>query len=127
MTRSAAEARGRLSPLNAHISSGRLDLTNLEGWRKIWLWDHRSSETQNMAITIDSKLEARLRERAEAEGLSVAAYIERFLKADQAAEEELESLALEGLKSGDPIQAGPGYWEEKHRRLDERLKKTGTR
>ena len=35
-----------------------------------------------MAITIDSKLEARLRERAEAEGLSVEAYIERFLKAD---------------------------------------------
>ena len=63
----------------------------------------------------------------EDEGLSVAAYIERFLNADQAAEEELESLALEGLKSGDPIQAGPGYWEEKHRRLDERLKKTGTR
>ena len=29
-----------------------------------------------MAITIDSKLEARLRERAEAEGLSVDAYIE---------------------------------------------------
>ena len=79
-----------------------------------------------MAITIDSKLEARLRERAEAEDLSVDAYIERFLKADQAAEEELESLALEGLKSGDPVQVGAGYWEEQHRRLDERLKKTGT-
>ena len=80
-----------------------------------------------MAITIDSKLEARLRERAEAEGVSVDAYIEGFLKADQAAEEELESLALEGLKSGDPVQVGPGYWEEQHRRLDKRLKKTGIR
>ena len=79
-----------------------------------------------MPITIDPKLEARLRERAEAEGLSVPAYVERLLNADQSPEEELESLALEGLKSGDPIESGPGYWEEKHRRLDERLKKTGT-
>ena len=80
-----------------------------------------------MTITIDPKLEARLRERAEAEGLTVPAYVERLLKADQSAEDELESLALEGLNSGEPIQVGPGYWEEKHRRLDERLKKTGTR
>ena len=75
-----------------------------------------------MTITIDPKLETRLRERAEAAGLSVPAYVERVLKADQSAEEELEALALEGLNSGDPIEIGPGYWEEKHRRLDERLK-----
>jgi hypothetical protein len=80
-----------------------------------------------MPITIDPKLEARLRERAEAEGLSVPAYVERLVNADQSAEEELESLALEGLNSGAPLEVGPGYWEEKHRRLDERLKKTGTR
>jgi hypothetical protein len=80
-----------------------------------------------MPITIDPKLEARLRERAEAEGLSVPDYVERLVKADQSAEEELESLALEGLNSGDPIQVGPGYWEAKHQQLDERLKKTGTR
>ena len=41
------------------------------------------------------------------------------------AEEELEALALEGLNSGDPIEPGPGYWEEKHRRLDDRLKNAG--
>jgi hypothetical protein len=80
-----------------------------------------------MAITIDPKLEARLRERAEAEGLSITAYVERLVREDQAAEEELESLAREGLNSGEPVQVGPGYWEEKHRRLDERLKKTGVR
>jgi hypothetical protein len=79
-----------------------------------------------MTITIDSKLEARLRERAEAEGLTVPAYIERLVEADQSAHEELESLALEGLKSGEPIPVGPGYWEEKHGRLDNRLKKAGT-
>jgi len=37
-----------------------------------------------MTITIDPKLEARLRERAEAEGLTVAAYVERLVNADQA-------------------------------------------
>lgn len=80
-----------------------------------------------MTITIDPKLEARLRERAEAEGLTVAAYVERLVNADQAAEAEIESFALEGLNSGDPIEIGPGYWEEKHRRLNDRLTKTGTR
>jgi hypothetical protein len=80
-----------------------------------------------MTITIDPKLEARLRERAESEGLTVDAYLERLVHSDQAAEQELETLALEGLNSGTPIEAGSGYWEEKHKLLDERLKKTGTR
>lgn len=80
-----------------------------------------------MPISIDPKLEARIRERAEAEGLSVEAYVERLVQADQAAIDDLESLALDGLNSGDPMHVGPGYWEEKHRRLDERLRKTGTR
>jgi hypothetical protein len=80
-----------------------------------------------VTITIDPKIEARLRERAEAEGLTISAYLERLVQADQIAVDELESLAMEGLNSGDPIQIEPGYWEEKHRRLDERLKKTATR
>ena len=80
-----------------------------------------------MTITIDQKVEARLRERAEAEGLSVADYVERLVKAEQSAEDELEGLALAGLNSGEPIEVGPGYWEEKHRRLDERLKNTSAR
>jgi len=80
-----------------------------------------------MAITIHPELEARLRARADAAGISVEAYIERLAQDDQAAEEERETLAVEGLKSGDPIEVGSGYWEEKHRRLDERLQKTGTR
>jgi hypothetical protein len=68
---------------------------------------------------------ARIREKAEAEGLNVDAYVERLVSADQMAE-ELEALALEGLNSDEPIEVGPGYWNEKHRRLDERLKRTGT-
>jgi hypothetical protein len=46
-----------------------------------------------------------------------------LVRAEQQAEDELEALALEGLNSGEPIEAGPGYWEDKHRRLDERLNK----
>lgn len=80
-----------------------------------------------MTITIDPKNEDWLRDRAQAEGLSVTAYIERLVNADQSAEEELEGLALDGLNSGDPIEAPLGYWEEKHRRLDEHLAKTGAR
>ena len=79
-----------------------------------------------MPITIHPELEAKLRARAEAAGVTVETYIERIARDDQAAEEELEALALEGLNSGDPIEVGAGYWEEKHRRLEERLK-TGTR
>jgi hypothetical protein len=75
-----------------------------------------------MTISIDPTIEEQLRERAEAAGLSIAAYIERLVIADKSAEDELEGLAIEGLNSGDPIEVGPGYWEQKHRRLDERLK-----
>lgn len=80
-----------------------------------------------MSITLDSKVEARLRERADAAGLSVEAYVERLVRADQGAEEELQGLALDGLNSGVPIEVGPGYWEEKHRLLDSRFNMTGRR
>jgi len=80
-----------------------------------------------MSSTLHPALETRLRARAQAEGISVEDYIERLLRADQRAEDELEALALEGLNSGEAVEVGTGYWEEKHRRLDERLKTTGAR
>ena len=80
-----------------------------------------------MSITIHPELEARLRERAEAEGLSIEAYVERIARDDERAEKELEALALEGLNSGDSIVADDQYWENKRRRLMERHEKTGTR
>jgi hypothetical protein len=75
-----------------------------------------------MGITIPARLETELRARAEAEGLSVEAYIERLVHADKQGHEELARLAHEGLGSGEPIQAGPDYWHEKHRRLEANLK-----
>jgi hypothetical protein len=80
-----------------------------------------------MSLTIHPELEARLRARAEAEGLSVEAYVERIARDDEAAEQELEALALEGLNSGDSIVADDKYWADKRARLIERHQKTGTR
>ena len=80
-----------------------------------------------MSINIRPELERRLLARAEAEGLSIEAYVERLMQPERQAEEDIERLALEGFDSGNPIQVGPEYWEEKHRRLEERLKMTGTR
>ena len=74
-----------------------------------------------MSLVIDRDLETKIRARAEAEGLSIVAFLERLVLADQDGARELETLALEGLHSGAPIQAGPSYWQEKHRLLDERL------
>jgi hypothetical protein len=79
-----------------------------------------------MTISIHPALETKLRQRAEAEGLSIEAYVERLLLSEEEAEKELECRALEGLQSGEAIEVGRDYWEEKHRRLDERLKKTGS-
>jgi hypothetical protein len=80
-----------------------------------------------MNITIHPELEAKLRARAEAEGLTVEAYVERIARDDERAEQELEALALEGLNSSESIEGDEKYWEEKRRRLIERHQKTGTR
>jgi hypothetical protein len=80
-----------------------------------------------MSITIHPELEARLRARAEAAGVTVETYIERIARDDQAAEEELEALALEGFNSGESIKADEPYWAEKRQRLVDRHEKTGAR
>ena len=73
-----------------------------------------------MSIIIHPELEARLRTRAEAEGLTIEAYLERIARDEEQAEKELEALALEGLRSGDSIEADDAYWADKRRRLMER-------
>src|SRR6266852_5727308 len=77
-----------------------------------------------MPITIHPDLEAKLRARAEASGVTVEVYLERIAREDQAAEEELEALALEGLDSGDSMQADEQHWAEKCQRLIDRHHKT---
>ena len=80
-----------------------------------------------MPITIHPDLEARLRARADAAGVTVETYIERIARDDQAAEDQLEALAIEGLQSGDSIEADERYWADKRQRLIDRHHQTGTR
>jgi hypothetical protein len=77
-----------------------------------------------MGLTLNPRLETELRARADAEGISIEAYIERLLRAEEEAMKEAEALALEGIGSGNPMEAGISYWEKMHRRLDERIKRS---
>jgi plasmid stability protein len=60
-----------------------------------------------MSISIHPELETKLRARARAEGLSVEAYLEHLLRAEPSAEDELTTLALDGVHSGDPDRSWP--------------------
>lgn len=80
-----------------------------------------------MVITIDPKLEEYIREQAAMEGLTVDAFIERLVAANQSAEEEIENLVLEALESGEPVQATSAFWEERHSKLDESLSRSSGR
>jgi len=71
-----------------------------------------------MSIAIHADLESKIRSRADAEGLTIEAYLDRLVRADQQGTEELESLALEGLTSGAPIEITPSYWQDQHLRIE---------
>jgi hypothetical protein len=58
-----------------------------------------------MSITLQPALETKLRQNAEAEGLTIEAYLESLLRAAELAEEELEGLTLEGINSGEPSRS----------------------
>lgn len=75
-----------------------------------------------MALTLRPELEARLRARADACGISLENYLERIADEDDAAEQRLVSLALEGLNSGTSIEADEDYWEKKRRDLIDRYR-----
>jgi antitoxin ParD1/3/4 len=56
---------------------------------------------------------------------SVSEYVRELIRADQRrkVEERVDALLLEGLDSGEPIPVTKEYWEEKKRKLTERLGK----
>ena len=80
----------------------------------------RGTIVQAMPITLSPELEAKLQARAAAAGLTIETYIERAVDDDYAAEAELEALALEGLNSGEAMEAEERFWAEKRQRLMER-------
>ena len=81
-----------------------------------------SGQERRMSITINGEIEKKLREGAEAHESTIEVYLEHVLRAYEEWENRLEELAIEGLESGEAFEPGPGFWEEKHRELEERLK-----
>jgi antitoxin ParD1/3/4 len=57
---------------------------------------------------------------------SVSEYVRDLIRNAQKrkVEERIDALLLEGLDSGDPIPVTTEYWEEKKRRLTQRMGKT---
>jgi antitoxin ParD1/3/4 len=56
-------------------------------------------------------------------------YVRALIREDQKrrAQEKLEALLAEGLKSGEPIEAAPSYWAAKRRALATGRRKKRTR
>jgi antitoxin ParD1/3/4 len=56
-------------------------------------------------------------------------YVRALVREDQKskAEEKLETLLLEGLNSGEPIEVTPEFWRERRRELLKRLQKKSRR
>ena len=83
-----------------------------------------SMETMNIALP--ESMKHFVQERVTEGGYSsVSEYIRELIRADQKrnAQERIDTLLLEGLDSGKPVAVTPEYWEEKKRRLSERLGK----
>ncbi|MGP0064221.1 MAG: type II toxin-antitoxin system ParD family antitoxin [Isosphaeraceae bacterium] len=84
------------------------------------------SPMDTMNIALPETMKHFVQERVSEGGYSsVSEYIRELIRADQKrkAEERIDALLLEGLDSGQPIAVTPEYWEEKKRRLTERLSK----
>ena len=80
-----------------------------------------------MTITVRPEAAAVLKERAEAEGISVEEYVERIALDEQKAWDELEALALEGINSGESVEGNDEYWESKIKRLREKYGTTAAK
>lgn len=75
---------------------------------------------ETMNIALPEAMKSFVQERvAEGGYSSVSEYVRDLIRADQKRrhEERIDTLLLEGLNSGEPIEATRDYWEEKRRRL----------
>jgi antitoxin ParD1/3/4 len=82
---------------------------------------------ETMNIALPESMKHFVQEQVSAGGYSsVSEYVRDLIRADQKrkVEERLDALLLEGLASGEPIPVTKEYWEEKKRKLTERLGKT---
>jgi antitoxin ParD1/3/4 len=81
---------------------------------------------ETMNIALPESMKAFVQQQVAAGGYSsVSEYVRDLIRADERrrAEERIDALLLEGLSSGESIEATPEYWEAKRRKLSERLSK----
>jgi hypothetical protein len=64
-----------------------------------------------MPITMNPELEARLRARAEAEGLTVDAYVDGLLREEDAQIAHTEALLQEATDSGEHVELTEQEWD----------------
>lgn len=64
-----------------------------------------------MPITVHPDLEAKIRTRAQAEGLTVEAYVERLIRDDDSEIAQTEALLEEAAASGDRIPLTEREWD----------------
>jgi antitoxin ParD1/3/4 len=81
---------------------------------------------ETMNIALPDSMKHFVQDRVSEGGYSsVSEYVRELIRTDQRrkTEERVDALLLEGLDSGPPIPVTPEYWEEKKRKLTERLGK----
>jgi antitoxin ParD1/3/4 len=79
---------------------------------------------ETMNIALPESMKQFVQERVTAGGYSsVSEYMRELIRADQKrrVEERIDSLLLEGMDSGQPLAVTQEYWDEKKRKLAERL------
>ncbi len=79
---------------------------------------------ETMNIALPESMKHFVQEQVSAGGYSsVSEYVRDLIRADQKRkiEERMDSLLLEGLESGQPLAVTQEYWDEKKRKLTERL------
>ena len=64
-----------------------------------------------MPITVHPNLEAKIRARAQAEGLTVEAYVERLIREEDSEIAQTEALLGEAAASGDHLPLTEGEWD----------------
>ena len=64
-----------------------------------------------MPITMNPELEARLRARAEAEGITVDAYVDSLLREEDAQIAHTEALLKEAADSGEHVELTEQEWD----------------
>jgi antitoxin ParD1/3/4 len=81
---------------------------------------------ETMNIALPESMKHFVQERVTEGGYSsVSEYVRELIRADQKrkVEERIDTLLLEGVESGQPIPVTEEYWDEKKRKLTERLAK----